>query len=65
MMAPKYGTCPKCGHRVPVFNYGTSAQGEVGYLTRHSVDGVVGGKDTVPVKCAGSFGYWLERDSGA
>lgn len=65
MMAPKFGTCPRCGHTVPVFNYSASGAGESGYLTRHSVDGVVGGKAAVPEKCPGSFGYWLEREGGA
>lgn len=64
MMPPMRGTCPICGHLVPIFNY-VAGPTESGYLTRHSLSGLVGGKEAVPEKCPGSFGYWVERTLGA
>jgi hypothetical protein len=55
------GTCLACGHVVPIVNYRVERFGEVGYLGRHSRQGVAGGKDRVPRKCRGSFNDWAER----
>lgn len=50
------GTCPVCGRRIPVVNYGRESFGEVGYLGRHWRPGI-----RRDAKCRGSFGYWVEK----
>lgn len=49
-------TCPICGRDVPVVNYGTERDYEVGYLGRHWRPGL-----PATSKCRGSFGSWVGK----